>query len=321
MAALTIGGRTLDPMFQAIAEGAAAAAVGVPVAPLTPEGMRAQTDGLVQGMGGKPEPGVAWDDITIPADGRSIPARLYKPEKQDPKAALIVFYHFGGGVIGTIETCHCFCTILAKEIGAPVLSVEYRLAPEHRFPAGIDDAIAAYEWGAANAAKFGAPANKAAVGGDSMGGNFSAIVAQEMKRKGKPQPVAQLLIYPALDVASTLPSMTTFGEAFPLNAATMHWFMENYMNKGDDPNNPRLSPLRDKDVSGLAPAFIYTAGFDPLCDEGDEYAKKLRAAGATPVYRCYDALAHAFTAFTGVVPAADVACREIAREFGAAIKA
>jgi acetyl esterase len=321
VAALTIGGRTLDPAFQAIAEGAAAAAADAPPAPLTPEGMRAQTDGLVGAMGGQPEPGVTWDSVAIPADGRSIPARLYKPAKQDPKAALIVFYHFGGGVIGTIETCHCFCTILAKEIGAPVLSIEYRLAPEHRFPAGIDDAIVAYEWGAANAAKFGAPANKAAVGGDSMGGNFSAIVAQEMKRKGKAQPVAQLLIYPALDVASTLPSMTTFGEAFPLNAATMHWFMENYMNKGDDPNNPRLSPLRDKDVSGLAPAFIYTAGFDPLCDEGDEYAKKLRAAGAKPLYRCYDALAHAFTAFTGVVPAADVACREIAREFGAAIKA
>lgn len=321
MAALVVGGRTLDPAFQAIAEAAAAAAAGVPPAPLTPEGMRAQTDGLVEGMAGKPEPGVTWENITIPAAGRSIPARLYKPAQQDPKAALIVFYHFGGGVIGTIETCHCFCTILAKEIGAPVLSVEYRLAPEHRFPAGIDDAVDAFEWGAANAAKFGAPANKAAVGGDSMGGNFSAIVAQEMKRKGKAQPVAQLLIYPALDVASTLPSMTTYGESFPLTAATMAWFMENYMNQGDDPKNPRLSPIHEKDLKGLAPAFIYTAGFDPLCDEGDVYAKRLKDAGVPTTFHCFDALAHAFTAFTGVVPAADVACRRIAREFGAAIKA
>lgn len=316
----TAGGRTLDPRFQFLeAQSKAAAAANPPAGPPTPEASRAQADGIPAMFAGDPEPGVTWENLTIPADGRGIPARAYRPAKQDSAQPLIVFYHFGGGVIGSIETCHCFCTMLASICETAVLSIEYRLAPEHRFPAGLDDAIAGYEWGVANAARFGAAAGKAAVGGDSMGGNFSAIVAQEMKRKGGPQPVVQLLIYPALDVASKLPSMTTYGDAFPLSAQTMAWFMVNYMNEGDDPKNPRLSPLHG-DVKGLAPALVYTAGFDPLNDEGPAYAEKLRAAGVPVTFECFDHLAHAFTAFTGAIPAADAACRKIATEMRDALR-
>jgi acetyl esterase/lipase len=318
-APLVVGGRKLDAHFQFLAAQARASAD--PNAPVpTPAESRAQVDAMPMLFGGDPEPGVAAVDLQIPAAGRSIPARAYRPDGQDPAQPLIVFYHFGGGVVGSIETCHCFCTMLAKACSAPVLSIDYRLAPEHRFPAGIDDAIEAYEWGAAHAAEFGAPAGKAAVGGDSMGGNFAAIVCQDMKRKGAPQPVAQLLIYPALDVASQYESMRIYAEAFPLTAAAMAWFMAHYMSPGDDANNPKLSPLRAADLSGLAPALIYCAGHDPLADEGPAYAQKLRAAGADATFVMFDELAHAFTVFTGVAPAADAACRRIAAELNAALR-
>jgi acetyl esterase/lipase len=255
---------------------------------------------------------VRTESVSIPNGAASIPARAYRPENQDPAAPLMVFAHFGGGVIGDLETCDTFCGILARIARCPVLSVEYRLAPEHRFPAGLEDVLAAYRWGRDNAARFGAPAGRAAIGGDSMGGNFAAIVAQELKRAGEAQPDLQLLIYPCTDVASETASMTTYAEAFPLSRAMMDWFMGHYMGPGDDPADPRLSPVRAPDLSGLAPAVVVTAGFDPLVDQGEAYAKRLKDAGVPTLYRCYDSLAHGFTAFTGAVPCADTACREIA---------
>jgi acetyl esterase/lipase len=193
-----------------------------------------------------------------------------------------------------------------------VLSVDYRLAPEHPFPSGLEDVLCAYRWARENAPRFGAPAGHVAIGGDSMGGNFAAIVAQEMKRRGEPQPALQLMIYPAVDVASHTQSMTTYAEAYPLSRQTMEWFMSHYLPLGADPTDPRASPIREPDLAGLAPAVIVTAGFDPLVDQGEAYAKRLSDAGVPVAYRCYDHLAHAFTAFTGAVPAADIACREIA---------
>jgi acetyl esterase/lipase len=224
-------------------------------------------------------------------------------------------------VIGDLETCHAFCGILARIARTAVLSVDYRLAPDHRFPAGLDDVLAAFRWGRENAARFGAAPGAAAIGGDSMGGNFSAIVAQEMKRLGEAQPALQLLIYPAVDVASETPSMTTYADAYPLSRSIMDWFMGHYMGPDANPADPRLSPDKTADLSGLAPAVVITAGFDPLVDQGEAYAKRLIAAGVPTTYRCYDSLAHGFTAFTGAVPAADAACREVARLVRAAFDA
>lgn len=303
------GGRTLDPRLQFLAAGAAR---GPAITTMTPEeARRANTQGLAA-LSGSPEPGVRTEPVSIPNDAGAIPARLYRPEGQDPAASLMVFAHFGGGVIGDLETCDAFCGILAKIARCPVLSVEYRLAPEHRFPAGLEDVLAAYRWGRDNAARFGAPAGRAAIGGDSMGGNFAAIVAQDLKRGGEAQPDLQLLIYPCTDVASETASMTTYAESFPLSRAMMDWFMGHYMGPEADPADPRLSPVRAPDLSGLAPAVVITAGFDPLVDQGEAYAKRLKDAGVPTAYRCYDSLAHGFTAFTGAVPCADVACREIA---------
>jgi acetyl esterase/lipase len=303
------GGRTLDPRLQFMAAQARSAP---PLTRLAPEeARRVNAEGLPL-ISRAPEPGVRWEALSVPSAVGDIPARLYRPPVQDPQSPLMVWAHMGGGVIGDLETTHTFCTLLAATARGPVLSVDYRLAPEHRYPAGLQDVLAAYHWGRANAERFGAPAAEAALGGDSMGGNFAAAICQVLKAAGEPQPVLQLLVYPCVDLASESASMTTYAEAFPLNKAMMDWFMGHYLNPADSPADPRLSPLRATDVSGLAPAIVVTAGFDPLVDQGEAYAKKLKAAHTPVVYRCYDSLAHAFTAFTGVIPAADVACREIA---------
>lgn len=302
------GGRTLDPRLQFLANAGRSAP---PMNTLTPAQARAGSAQALAAVAGPREPGVKAEDIAIDGPRGPIPLRAYRPPELDPAAPLMVFAHFGGGVIGDLETCDAFCSILARVARCPVLSVDYRLAPEHPFPAGLEDVLAAYRWARDNTARFGVQPGRVAIGGDSMGGNFAAVVAQEMKRCGEPQPCLQLLIYPAVDVASETQSMTTYADAYPLSRPTMEWFMGHYLG-GADPADPRVSPLRSDDLTGLAPALVVTAGFDPLVDQGEAYAKRLRDAGAPVVYRCYDSLAHAFTAFTGVVPAADIACREIA---------
>lgn len=303
------GGRTLDPRFQFFAH---AAKKLPPMTSLSPaEAVAGSARGLAA-VQGPLEPGVRTESLSVEGPNGPIPCRAYRPENQDSSAPLIVYAHMGGGVIGDLETCHAFCSILARIVRTAVISVDYHLAPDHKFPAGLEDVLAAYRWARDNTARFGAAPAPPAIGGDSMGGNFAAIVAQEMARKGEPQPAAQILIYPAVDVASETPSMTTYADAYPLTRATMDWFMGHYMSADADPADPRLSPDRTEDVSGLAPAIIATAGFDPLVDQGEAYAKRLQAAGVPVLYRCYDSLAHGFTAFTGAIPAADGACREIA---------
>jgi acetyl esterase/lipase len=303
------GGRTLDPRFQFLAHQAR----NLPgLATLAPAEARLASAQALRTIEASIEPGVAIETLSLDAGDGAIGARAYRPEKQDPAAPLMIYAHMGGGVIGDLDTCHVFASLLAAVGRGPVISVDYRLAPEHRFPVGLGDVLDAYRWARANAARFGAPAEKVAIGGDSMGGNFAAVICQELRRHGEPQPVLQLLVYPAVDVASETQSMTTYADAYPLSRPLMEWFMGHYMGPGDDPADPRLSPLRADDLRGLAPAIVATAGFDPLVDQGEAYATRLQAAGAPVAYRRYDNLAHGFCSFTGVVPNADVACREIA---------
>ena len=302
-------GRTLDPRFQFLAHGAKRMPS---MTTLSPTAARAASATGLALMSGRREPGVRCEDLTMEGPGGLLPLRLYRPERQDPTLPLIVFAHFGGGVIGDLETCDAFCSILAKDVRTAVLSVDYRLAPEHKFPAGLDDVLAAYRWGRDNAGRFGTAPDRAVIGGDSMGGNFAAVIPHELKRMGETQPDLQLLIYPAVDVASETASMTVFGDSYPLSRDVMEWFMAHYMAADTDPTDLRLSPIKAESFEGLAPAVIATAGFDPLVDQGGAYAKVLREAGISVTYRCYDSLAHGFTAFTGALPAADAACREIA---------
>jgi acetyl esterase len=303
-------GRRLDARFQFIEVAASKRPLPNP---LTPEFARYGTDLLTELFGGRTEIGVSFDDIHIETAARRIPARAYRPSNQRPAAALMVFFHFGGGVVGNVGTCHAFCSMIAKIVGCPVLSIEYRLAPEHQWPAGLDDAIDAFLWGRDHAAQFGAPEGVAAAGGDSMGGNFTAILAQEMKRRNLAQPLMQLLIYPATDMTDASGSMQTCSEAYPLTKSMLEWFMANYLPNGTDPTDLRISPALSPDLSGLAPAIVVAAGHDPLHDQGLAYAKALQIAGVVTRAKAYNSLAHGFTAYTGAVPDADKACREIAR--------
>ncbi|MEO1027467.1 MAG: alpha/beta hydrolase [Pseudomonadota bacterium] len=306
---LELGGRTLEPQLQFVTHGAKRQPAMNEMT--AQEGQEAARTGFAA-FAAKPEPGVMFEDFTLPAPGRKIPVRLYRPHSQNSKHPLLVYYHMGGGVIGDVDTCHAFCSILSTRLQAPVLSVDYRLAPQHKFPAGLEDCLFAYEWALAHAAEYGAPAGEAAVGGDSMGGHFSAILCNEMKAEGKPQPVFQLLIYPAVDMVTEFPSASTYGDSYPLSTAVMDWFMDHYLPAGHDKSNPRLSPAFNTDMEGLAPAIIVTAGFDPLLDHGPLYAERLEEAGVKTVYKCFDNLCHGFTAFTAISPGSDAACREIA---------
>ncbi len=308
-APVEIGGRVLDPYIQFIAHNAANQP---PMSSLDPVTARAASAEALAMLSAKPEAGVHFEDFKLDAPDRSIPVRLYKPAAQNGDIPMMVYLHMGGGVIGDLEICHAFCSILANTTGGPVLSVDYRLAPEHKFPAGLEDSIFAYEWALKNAEAHGAPAGRASLGGDSMGGNFTAIITQEMKRQQKPLPDLQLMIYPATDIVSNLPSRETYGQTYPLSTQTMDWFMGHYLPEGQNKEDLLISPAFETSLNGLPPAVLVTAGFDPLVDEGAAYAKRLEAAGAPTVYKCYESLAHGFTAFTAITPVADAACREIA---------
>lgn len=314
--ARTVREMTLEPRLQYIE--AKARARGTDWNTLSPEALRAQTDALADIFGGGSVSRVRVERIYITGRSHSVPGLLYLPFVRDNSAAMMVYYHFGGGVIGSPKACHRLCGLIAKETGAPVLSVDYRLAPEHKFPAGLEDAHAAYAWAIENAARFGAPGGKAAVGGDSMGGNFAAIIAQETRSAHAP--VLQLLIYPAVDFVTDAPSMHEFADAFPLTAEAVEFFLRHYLPLGFDPVDPRVSPARAGDLSGLAPALIYAAGFDMLLDQVEAYAAQLREAGVAVQCARFETLPHGFVSMASAAPAVEAALRRIAQETASAIK-
>ena len=305
-----LGGRTLDPRLQFIAAMAQRNRTGG--GPATPEAIRKMFSDGVAMMKPPPEPGVSTALLSIEGPAGPIPCRLYRPGDQDPDMPLIVYAHMGGGVIGDLDTCDAFCSMLSAIVRCPVISVDYRLAPEHRFPAGLEDVLAAYRYARDNAGAFGAPKGKASIGGNSMGGNFTAAICHILKVAGEPQPCLQIAIFPAVDVVNDTQSYNTYADVFPLTRDTMNWFVANYLGADANPADPRVSPLLADSLEDLAPAIVVTAGFDVLHDQGEAYAKALKAAGVPTVYRSYDCLFHGFTAYTGVSPAADTACREIA---------
>lgn len=307
---------TLDPRMQFLEHQARQR--GVDWDTMSVERLREQTEAMCALFGGPKVRGVRTERIYITGRSHSVPGRLYLPRVRDNSAAMLVYYHFGGGVIGSLECCHRLCALIAKTAGAPVLSVEYRLAPEHKFPAGQDDALTAFQWALENAARYGAPAGKVAVGGDSQGGNFAAVAAQ--KFRGARGPMLQLLIYPALDLVGESASMTDFGDAFPLTRDTVDFFLKHYLPTGVDHGDPRISPGRVEDVSGVAPALIYTAGFDMLLDQGEAYADRLMAAGIAVKRTRFSSLPHGFVAMPSAAPAAEAALRQIARETAEALK-
>lgn len=254
-------------------------------------------------------------DRVIPGDGGEIPIRLYTPEAEAGPEGLpvLVFLHGGGWVFGDIDTHDALCRLLAHQAACLVVSVDYRLAPEHKFPAALDDSLAALDWVAEHATEIGGDAARIALGGDSAGGNLAAAACQVARDKGGPDIVLQLLIYPAVDFTAAMVSPRSNGAGYGLSDRAIAWMQECYLNDPFDATDPRASPAMAKDLSGLPPAFIQTAEFDPLHDEGKAYADALRAAGGTAIHINYPGMIHGFMRMGALIDDAAVAIDDAAK--------
>ncbi|QOZ25673.1 alpha/beta hydrolase [Bradyrhizobium sp. CCBAU 51753] len=250
--------------------------------------------------------------VAIPAPHGAIPARIYTPKtlrKSNGLAPCLVFLHGGGWVIGDLDTHEVACQKLAHEGELIVISVDYRLAPEHRFPAAVDDAVTATQWVAANAKQLGIDASRIVVGGDSAGGNLAAVVALTARDSGL-KLAGQLLIYPATEFARTHASHREPETSVLLTHSVIPWFAAQYLGDADG-SDWRASPARAKSFAGLPPAYVLTAGADPLRDEGDEYAKFLKDAGVAVTYRHFPGQFHGFFTMGKLLNQANVAVTEI----------
>jgi acetyl esterase len=235
----------------------------------------------------------AVEDRKVPGPGGSIPVRVYRPSAEAP-LPIVVWFHGGGWVTGSLETHDNLCRLLCDDANVIVVSVDYRLAPETKFPGAADDCIAAWVWVNDHAAELGGEAHKIALGGDSAGGNLAAVVALAAREQGLPIPAFQLLVYPVTDHEFDNSSMVDNAEGYFLRTAAMRWFFDQYASTPDDFADWRMSPLRAPDLTGLPAAIVITAEYDPLRDQGEEYAQRLRDAGVPTQSIRADGLFHGF---------------------------
>jgi acetyl esterase len=267
---------------------------------ISPQAMRERSSGPDALLMSGGDPSVVTVDRTIPGPAGAVPVRLYTPPGGSAPRPLVVFYHGGGWVIGDLRTHDGICRDLATGTGAAVLAVDYRLAPEHPFPAPVDDAWAALQWAHANAPALGAGPGRLAVAGDSAGGNLAAVMALMARDAGLPLRL-QLLVYPATDFSERRPSVIENGEGYLLTEQSMKWFEAQY---APDPKDWRASPMLAADYRGVAAAMVLTCEFDPLRDEGNDYATKLAAAGVQVTNRCYPGLIHGSFSMMALIPSA-----------------
>jgi acetyl esterase len=311
--AVHIDGLTLDPQLQlllALRQRRGPGAITAMTPPRAREWARQESAAAT----GRPIRVGAVADLTIDGAAGPLPARHYVPTEPGPHP-LLVFLHGGGFVIGDLDTHDQACRLICRYAGVHVLAVDYRLAPEHPFPAAVEDARAALRWAGTNARALGADPTRVAIGGDSAGGNLSAVVAQCTAADGGPVPAAQLLLYPAIDRSSPYRSLTMFADGFFLTADEIEWFDHHYSGPtAPDETDPRRNPLKQQDLSGLAPALVITAGFDPLRDEGETYAEALAAAGTPVILRRKPGLVHGFANMIDVSPSARAALLETAAD-------
>jgi len=251
-------------------------------------------------LAGEPEP-VEWvEDTRVPGPRGSIDCRIYAPVRGEALPALL-YLHGGGWVVGDIDSHDSVCRALARRAGCMVLSVDYRLAPEHRFPAAVEDAWTGLVWLHLNAAAIGADPDRLAVGGDSSGGNLAAVLARWARDRHGPRIAAQVLIYPVTDHDLDSPSYRTVGTGYGLTRDSMRWYWEQYLSNPQDAISPDASPLRAADLSNLAPALVITCELDPLASEGSAYAAALAAAGV-PVEHIHEPdMIHGYIRMAGVI--------------------
>ena len=270
-----------------------------------------------------PDPEDVADIRSLEAPGPAgrVPMRLYRASgpAADAKLPVLIYFHGGGWVIGDLDTHDTICRALANAAGCVVVSVDYRLAPEHPFPAGVEDSIAATRWVAVHAGELGIDSTRIAVGGDSAGGNLAAVIALAARESG-PRLGFQMLIYPAVDFAEPRDSHRRFAEGYGLTAAGMRWFGNQYLPATDAAQDWRASPIRAASLAGLPPAWVLTAGFDPLCDEGEEYAAALKAAGVPVTLRQFPGQIHGFFGMGKIIAEARIAINEAAAAMSAAMR-
>jgi acetyl esterase len=269
-----------------------AAAGGPPLHELPVDAARQVIEQLFGGTDA-PEPVGAVEDRMIQGAAGEIRARIYTPEGQGPFPVL-VYFHGGGWVIGSLDAYDPTCRALTKAAGCTVVSVDYRLAPEHKFPAAPEDCYAAARWVAANTAAINAIPGRVAIGGDSAGGNLAAVVAQMARDRGGPDFAFQLLIYPVTDFRFDTSSYAANADGYLLTRDAMVWFWNHYLPSAADGSSPLASPLRAASLDRLPPAFVITAEFDPLRDEGEAYALRLQEAGVPVTLQRYDGMIHGF---------------------------
>jgi acetyl esterase len=260
---------------------------------------------------GEKEPIQRVEDRHIPGPGGPIPIRIYTPQGNN-RLPILVYFHGGGWVLGDLETHDAPCRALANAASCLVIAVDYRLAPEHKYPAAVEDCYAATKWVVLNAAALGGDPMRIAVGGDSAGGNLAAAVALMARDRGTPSLTYQLLIYPVTDYAFDTASYRDNAEGYLLTKDMMQWFWRHYLNSEADGQTPYASPLRARDVHGLPPALIITAEFDPLRDEGEAYAARLREAGVPVVLSRYSGMIHGFFSLATVLDQGKQAIAEAA---------
>jgi acetyl esterase len=279
---------------------------------LSPEQARARIRANSAASAGPSQPLPAVNDLAIPGPAGTIPARFYEPPGMGIEdRPLVVYFHGGGWTIGDLDTCDSVCRFLAANVPTAVLSVDYRLAPEHPFPAAVEDALAAYRWAAVDNSRLGIDPGRIAVAGDSAGGNLAAAVSLLARDEGVPSPAMQALIYPVTDAVGGQRSRDVFATGFLLTRADMDWFEDHYLPPAIDHSDPRVSVLRAADLSSLPPAYVATAGFDPLRDEGEAYAMRMQEAGVQVALRRHPGLIHGFANMTAISRTARAAMLEL----------
>jgi acetyl esterase/lipase len=308
---IRMGGRTMDPKAQIVGEFVKSIRVPGFFPPL-PE-LRQQLRVMVSLMD-EPAPALPRiEDIRIPGPAGEIPARVYSARAAMTPQPTVAYFHGGGWVQGDLETHHGLCARLAEHAGALVVAVDYRLAPEHKFPAAVEDCLAAYRWLRTKGRDVGADLSRVAVAGDSAGGNLSAVVSQLGASAGVPAPTCQVLIYPAVDFSLETSSHRELADGHVIPRDRILWYMEQYLKSDEDKSDLRASPLRAPSLEGQPPAMIVTAGFDPLRDEGRAYGDRLREAGVDVAYREYPGQIHAFVSLTKAIPQGMACTLEIAQ--------
>jgi acetyl esterase len=290
------------------------------VSRLSPDAMRDAINRLAQAVDARDVPIGASEDRLIPGTAGSIPVRIYTPTTTAPDILpALIYFHGGTGVFCSIETHDGLCRILANESGCRVISVGYRLAPEHKFPAAIDDAHAATEWVFEHHQGLGIDQGRIAVGGDSAGATLAAVVCQQCEQRMGARIALQVLLCPVTDLGLNSSSRREFSEGFFFDMAMLDWALAHYLSEGANISDPRLSPLRAIDLRDLPPAHIHTAEFDPFRDDGTAYAAALKRASVPVAYTCHLGMIHHFYCMAGAIPNARLAVEGIGNSLKAAL--